>query len=513
MIRLRQSELDEVAQALELAASAFDGEVLSLLAPLFAAIDSSGGISSDRQAQLTASAASRASAAAAAEAVAEVTANAQQDLAHAFADISASSEALSAEMVTAENQLYGIGTIAGAAILVSLLLSVLTIARPINRVANATQRLSKGDLDAIAGLNMRYGEIGQLVRALVVFRDGLRDRDRLEEERRAAEAEDHARAEEQAFVVRELGRGLQLLSSGDLDAAITHAFPDDYRELRDNFNSAVATLSDLLRDVAEVGLTISNSVGGIATATDDLSRRTEGSAATLEETSKALAELTTSVRSTADGAKSADEIGRNARATAEGGATVMRDSAEAMQSIQDASKQIASVVGVIDDIAFQTNLLALNAGVEAARAGESGRGFAVVASEVRALAQRCSEAARQIKGLIGESEAVIETGVNASNRAGASLDEIVRAVTEMADKISGIAELASAQATTISEVSKAATQLDDVTQRNAAMFEETSAATTELSHEAASLGAKIGVFHLPDQAAAPQNGATLPAAS
>ncbi|MBF9034775.1 HAMP domain-containing protein [Rhodobacterales bacterium HKCCE2091] len=503
MVALRQDNLTGSAEAMMGIAAGFGDEVTASLEPLAAAADPDTGIAALRAASLSAAADAARIATDADAAVSRITGEVIAALETAVTGIADGTADLSGDMRSAEDRVVGLGAVAGLAILATLLLAYFTIARPVNRVALATERLSSGNLDALSGLRARRGEIGRMVRALTVFRDGLIERARMAEATRAAKEADEARAAAQAQVVEVLGRSLQKLSEGDLDVTITETFEGEYAALQRNFNSALSSLSSLLLSVSETGLTIHGSVDGIAGSTVELSRRTESAAATLAETSATLNELTSSVTATAEGARRADEIGQRARTTAEEGAEVMRHSAQSMSSIQAASEKIARVVGVIDDIAFQTSLLALNAGVEAARAGESGRGFAVVASEVRALAMRCSDAAREIKELIAESNQVIGEGVAASGQAGQSLDRIVAAVAEMADQITTIAGLAETQASTITEINAATGQLDEVTQRNAAMFEETSAETTVLAREASSLGEKLSAFRLPGNSGAP----------
>jgi methyl-accepting chemotaxis protein len=316
----------------------------------------------------------------------------------------------------------------------------------------------------------------------------------IELERRSSEAERVARAEEQASVVRGLAQGLGHLAEGDLTARIEQAFPGEYEKLRADFNQAMGKLQQAMQTIAVNAGGIRTGAGEISQASDDLSRRTEQQAASLEQTAAALDEITATVRKTAEGSKQANGVVATTRADAEASGNVVKETVAAMAEIEKSSKQISQIIGVIDEIAFQTNLLALNAGVEAARAGEAGRGFAVVASEVRALAQRSSEAAKEIKGLISASSQHVETGVELVGDAGKALQGIVVKVNEISGLVSEIAASAQEQATALAEVNTAINQMDQVTQQNAAMVEESTAASHSLTQEADELMNLISRF-------------------
>ena len=246
--------------------------------------------------------------------------------------------------------------------------------------------------------------------------------------------------------------------------------------------------------MAQASRSIRSRADDISTASEDLSRRTENQAATLEQTAAALDELTTSIRAAAKGAREVETIVQSARGEAEDSGKVVMSAVEAMNGIERSSDQISRIIGVIDDIAFQTNLLALNAGVEAARAGESGRGFAVVASEVRALAQRSSEASKEIKELITTSTQLVGRGVDAVGSAGQALTLMVDRVSHISTLVSDIATGAAQQSTALGEVNTGVTQLDQVTQRNAAMVEQSMTATQSLQQEALGLDALMANF-------------------
>ncbi|WP_188909835.1 methyl-accepting chemotaxis protein [Aureimonas endophytica] len=283
--------------------------------------------------------------------------------------------------------------------------------------------------------------------------------------------------------VAEVGNSLSDIADGRLDRRITIAFPPEIDSIRTNFNRAAESLQEVVERVQDTSKTIQTGLAEINVASSDLSQRTEQQAASLEETVAALSELMRAVNVTATDAGRAQETAGTAQKNAERGGAIVSEAVAAMGQIEHSSTEIGKIIGVIDEIAFQTNLLALNAGVEAARAGEAGRGFAVVAQEVRALAQRSAEAAKEIKNLISASSAQVANGVELVTASGRSLDEIVACVGDMARVVTEIARSAREQATSLREVSTAADQMDKVTQQNAAMVEETTAAARTLQAE------------------------------
>ncbi|WP_367274843.1 methyl-accepting chemotaxis protein [uncultured Maritimibacter sp.] len=311
---------------------------------------------------------------------------------------------------------------------------------------------------------------------------------------RASEAQRRAMQQTQSRVVDALREGLERLADGDLLSRIDEGFPDDYEQLRQDFNRACDRLLEAMHGVIENAGLISGEAAEISSAADDLSSRTEKQAATLEETAAALDELTASVRSAAEGASTTSTIVDQARENAQASGAVVQEAVSAMGEIEKSSDQISKITAVIDDIAFQTNLLALNAGVEAARAGEAGRGFAVVASEVRALAQRSSDAAREINALISASSGQVRRGVDLVGQTGKALATIVDSVSEISARVADISLRAKEQSTGLAEINAAVNQLDQVTQQNAAMFEETTAASHALTREAETLSQTIGRF-------------------
>ena len=309
-------------------------------------------------------------------------------------------------------------------------------------------------------------------------------------------------AETDRVMVDALSAALSGLSSGDLTVVIDAAFPPKTQQLKTDFNAAVERLRETMRLVSGSTSAIRSGTDEISTAAEDLSGRTEKQAASLEETAASLDEITATVRKTADGAGHARQVVGTAKLDAERSGNVVRQAVEAMSGIEASSRQISQIIGVIDEIAFQTNLLALNAGVEAARAGEAGRGFAVVASEVRGLAQRSAEAAKEIKALISASSQQVKQGVDLVDQTGAALERIVVQVAELNGIVSDIAASTKEQAIGLDQVNTAVNQMDQVTQQNAAMVEETTAASHSLARETNELSRLVGRFQLGDEAAA-----------
>ena len=294
----------------------------------------------------------------------------------------------------------------------------------------------------------------------------------------------------------ELRDALSRLAHNDLEQPISKQFQPMLAAIQRDFNAAQANLKTTLVDISDSADAVSTGAKQIASASEDLSHRTEQQAASLEETSAALGAVTETVKKTADGSARMRAVVGEARANAEKGGDVVRRAVEAMGRIENSSQQISQIIGVIDEIAFQTNLLALNAGVEAARAGDAGKGFAVVASEVRALAQRSAEAAKEIKGLIGTSSAEVSGGVKLVAETGEALAQIIAQVGQVNALVGEIASGAEEQATSLREVTAAAKQMDEVTQQNAAMAEEASAAGSSMLQEASRLADLIGQFRL-----------------
>lgn len=385
------------------------------------------------------------------------------------------------------------------------------IGRRLTQTLDQTNRLARGDLQVeIQGQDGR-NELSELAQALAIFRQNAIDRRDLEDQARhaqdAAAAVRETEARQQARVVRDIGAGLSRLAAGDLTEQIPNPpsdpFPAGYDALREAFNSVVANLTGTIARITEVADQVRGGADEITSAAHDLSSRAETQPATLEESAAALNQMSESVRSTAERARNAEHASRQNREIAETSSAVVRDAVDAMRGIEKSSDQITRIIGVIDDIAFQTNLLALNAGVEAARAGEAGRGFAVVASEVRGLAQRASESAREIKGLISESASQVKAGSALVGRTGDSLDLILAKAQEVSEQISAIAVTANEQSIGLAEVNTGVNQLDQVTQQNAAVAEQTNAAAVSLQQRAAELTQEISGFRVPTRLSRP----------
>jgi len=379
--------------------------------------------------------------------------------------------------------------------------------RPLNGLAAATRRIAAGDLSSDIPSLGRHDQLGALAASLRVFKDAAQDKLRLEasseEVRRQSElarmehaAACAAAAEEQGTVVSAVAAGLERVAAGDLTVRLDQPFAAEYEALRGNFNTALSELQDAMRAIVGTAHGVRTGSQEISQASDDLSRRTEQQAASLEQTAAALDEITATVRRTAEGARQAqDAVGRT-KADAERSGEVVRQAMAAMSGIEQSSDQIGQIIGVVNEIAFQTNLLALNAGVEAARAGDAGRGFAVVASEVRALAQRSADAAREIKALIHTSSQQVGSGVKLVGETGEALARMVMEVAGAAAVVSEIAAAAGEQATGLLEVNTAVNQMDQVTQQNAAMVEQSTAACRTLLQETEELARLTSRFQM-----------------
>ena len=327
------------------------------------------------------------------------------------------------------------------------------------------------------------------------------------------DAAERSKLQQTQMIVASIGEGLEALARGDLthrvDAELTGAFA----KLKEDFNSAVARVQEAMKNVLASTGGISTGAGEISQAADDLSRRTEQQAASLEETAAALEEITATVNKTAHNAREASGIVGAAKSAAEDGGRVVETAIKAMGQIEQSSKQITDIIGVIDEIAFQTNLLALNAGVEAARAGDAGKGFAVVASEVRALAQRSSEAAKEIKTLIKASSEHVGAGVKFVGELGEALKRIVEQVVQINTLMNEMSQAAQQQSTGIQEVNTAVSQMDQVTQQNAAMVEESTAASRNLASETGELVRLVAFFRVGEETLAPRQTVHAPAAT
>ncbi len=423
-------------------------------------------------------------------------------------NIDVKSAALNAGAASAiSDALITLGLLFAAAIAIAILVSARGIAAPIERLRARMVSLANGNTDEpVSGIG-RKDEVGQMAAAVAVFRDSAIERLRLEQEananrslsekerleREAQKAKDAADAQ---FAVDSLAQGLGELSNGNLTYRLQQPFVAHLDRLRMDFNASMAKVEETLVAVGQGGQAIAAGANQIRSAADDLSKRTEQQAASVEETAAALEEITTTVKDSTRRAEEASSLVGRARIGAEKSGEVMQEAIAAMEAISKSSGEISNIIGVIDDIAFQTNLLALNAGVEAARAGDAGKGFAVVAQEVRELAQRSATAAKEIKALISTSGQQVAGGVDLVTRTGQSLQQIVQEVEEIDRNVRAIVEAAREQATGLQEINTAVNSIDQGTQQNAAMVEESTAASYSLAKEVTALNELLGQFNL-----------------
>ncbi|WP_412179003.1 methyl-accepting chemotaxis protein [Rhizobium sp. TRM95796] len=384
---------------------------------------------------------------------------------------------------------------------------VITLKGPILAITGAMRRLADGALDTAITGDRRPDEIGEMARALSVFKSNAqqkivmqeeaeRNRRVAEDERLRNEAEKAETARQVNFAVRSLAEGLGNLARGELRFTIDTPFGGELDALRQDFNSSIAGLRNTLSEIRNASDLIQDNGRQMADAADDLAKRTEQQAASLEQTAAAVEEITATVKTTSGRAGEAQRIVETAKKNAETSSDVVQNAVSAMVRIRDASDKISQIIDVIDSIAFQTNLLALNAGVEAARAGEAGKGFAVVAQEVRELAQRSAKAAKEIGDLIGNSAQEVSTGSHYVEQTGEALMTIAKQIVEISGHVDLIATSSREQSSSLSEINATVNAMDQMTQRNAAMVEETNAATRQLSQEADLLRELVARFQL-----------------
>lgn len=378
---------------------------------------------------------------------------------------------------------------------------------PLTAISAHMTRMATGDFSDEVPYSGRHDEIGSIAAAVNVFRDAGRQRIRMEEEAKQQasqiEAEREARRREQELhathlqtAVEQLGAGLERLAQCDISRTLDEPFDGGFEELRQDFNNSMATFQVALMEVLDKAAEIDNGCSEMRLAADQLSKRTEQQAAALEQSAAALEEISTNVRSSAERTDHTRQRSADGRRDVIASSRVVQEAMLAMERIEAASQQIGSITGVIDQIAFQTNLLALNAGVEAARAGDAGKGFAVVAQEVRDLAQRSASAAKEISSLIGKSNHEVAGGVALVRSTGEALVKLETYMTEISSDVDAIAIAAREQAMGLSEVNQAVNQMDQITQQNAAMVEETAAATHALAENAGLLSELVSRFQL-----------------
>ncbi len=384
------------------------------------------------------------------------------------------------------------------------------IARPLSEMNKSIERMQEGDFDTLVPMQEKGDEVGIVARALDNFRREFiakQEESRLAEEQRIgfeAERSENAKrsgqvAQAQAHAVDRIAEALEKLAAGDFTGHLEDLGPD-FEKLVNDFNRMVDSMSTTLGRVKTASVSVDSGAAELANSADTLARRTEQTAASLEETAAALREMTTTVKESSERATEAGTLVTKTKEDAAESASVVREAIDAMDRIQKSSSQIGQINSVIDEIAFQTNLLALNAGVEAARAGEAGRGFAVVAHEVRELAQRSGKAAKEISQLISDSGREVESGVQLVNRTAESLLGIEGQVNEITTRIETIIGGYREQSSGLEEINTAVLSMDQATQQNAAMVEETNAASQELREQGAGLNSIITRFHIGDDA-------------
>ncbi|WP_320196091.1 methyl-accepting chemotaxis protein [Agrobacterium rosae] len=412
-----------------------------------------------------------------------------------------------------------LGVIAVACAAACVFIVLRGVIRPIQVMTGSMSSLASGNVDLEIPGAERKDEIGRMAQNVVVFRNNAIERLRLEQETEAnrslSEKERMAREEQKAreaadtsFAVDNLADALSRLSDGDVSFRISKPFAAHLDKVRENFNGSAEKLQSALSRVAENARGIDAGANEIRSAADDLAKRTEQQAASVEETAAALEEITTTVKDSTKRAQEAGQLVARARTGAEQSGDVVRKAVVAMEQIEKSSSEISNIISVIDEIAFQTNLLALNAGVEAARAGEAGKGFAVVAQEVRELAQRSAKAAKEIKALITTSNDQVQQGVQLVGETGRALETIVTEVQEINRHVVAIVDAAQEQSSGLQQINTAVNQMDQDTQKNAAMVEEQTAASHGLAREAASLNHLLGQFKLGGGYEAPVRSAT-----
>ncbi|PDT81160.1 HAMP domain-containing methyl-accepting chemotaxis protein [Sinorhizobium sp. BJ1] len=400
--------------------------------------------------------------------------------------------------------LCAIGVLAGGGVIA---FAVSGIANPISRITGAMRNLASGDAQSQIPFAGRQDEIGAMAEAVEVFRqnalanqrlevEAADSRSRQEAERAEVQRRNERGAEALRFASDNLAAGLKRLAAGDLAFQLNDAFAPDFEPLRHDFNQSVRQLGTALSSIAESIGTMENGTREIASGAQDLAKRTEQQAASLEETAAALDQIVANVGSSTKLTEEARTVATQANHSAAKSAEVVSYAEEAMRRIEESSQQISNIIGVIDEIAFQTNLLALNAGVEAARAGDAGKGFAVVAQEVRELAQRSAQAAKEIKGLIQNSTTEVGSGVRLVRDTGEALNVIGGFIGQINSHMNAIAVSAKEQSTGLAEINTAVNSMDQSTQQNAAMVEQSTAAASSLALEAAKLRDLVARFKL-----------------
>jgi methyl-accepting chemotaxis protein len=458
--------------------------------------------------------------------------------------------ALTQTMSSTEQIALGAGIAAMLTLMGSAAYGSFAIARPMRKMANVLTALTK-DRSVEVPFTTRGDEVGDNARAAQTFKENLLRMEQMEAEQKAAEklsteerrvamqkltddfeaaiggivkaavAGDFSKrvslegkdgfilnlggamnelCENVATTMEDLAQMFGALAEGDFSRRITADYQGIFAVLKNDANSMADRIASTISEIKAVGREVANAAAEISTSTTDLSQRTEEQAASLEQTSASMEEMSATVKKNAENALQANQLTSGSRDVADRGGKVVAKAVDAMARIEDSSRKISDIIGVIDEIARQTNLLALNAAVEAARAGDAGRGFAVVASEVRSLAQRSSQAAKDIKVLITNSSSQVQEGVGLVNQAGTSLTEILASIKQVADIVAEIASASHEQSTGIDQINKALTQMDEVTQQNSALVEENAASAKTLEHQSDTMNQKVAFFKLDEHA-------------
>ena len=414
--------------------------------------------------------------------------------------------------VAKRDQLIGLGVAALICLLVGWRMHVV-ILRPIRALTRIMTRLAEGETEVEIPALARRDEIGAMARASAVFRNATRERRRELEreadrhraaavsERDAASTERERTVQVQTQAMRHLGAALHALAEGDLRRRLGADFPVEFADLRTDFEQAQQKLGATLSALAAAAAALAHECRDLGAGADELSGGAERQAAKLEQSSAALGDITATMKASSAGAVQARGVAAAADGEAKRGAAVVGEAIAAMDGLSRSAKEIREITGLIDEIAFQTNLLALNAGVEAARAGEAGRGFAVVAMEVRALAGRSADMARRISDLISTSDRQVAAGVAKVGATGKALARIAAEIGRLNGIVDAIAAAAAEQSRRLDEVNGAVKEMDQVTQRNAEMAQQTTGATRRLAQEIATLDDLVRQFRMEGAAA------------
>ncbi len=386
---------------------------------------------------------------------------------------------------------YSHGLILVSVVVATLIASAVVYAQltgPLARVLVPLNALADGDLN-VEIPEHRNNEFGQLSQALAKFKENAVQREQMEIKA----------GEKQAalnFATSRMARALGVLAQGDLRAHVQEEFDPELEQLRTDLNETIRKLDETISAIIPKASKVGKMATDLNVSAEDLARRTENQAATLEETAAALERVSESVKLSAENAEETDKITQKAQSSARSSSEVVSEAVRSMERLEDSSKQISSITSVIDDIAFQTNLLALNAGVEAARAGDAGSGFAVVASEVRALALRSAEAAKEINSLINQSNAQVVEGVTHVRQTGLTLEEIVEQIDQISKLMQETSSSTKEQASALHEINIGVTEMDKVTQRNAAMVDDSKEASFQMTDELRALQSLISQFKI-----------------